>query len=159
MNVWNVALFGHREFRAHGMVEKGLFMILQKLLYEKEYVEIYIGRNGEFDIFAASIVKKAQNTFGRERIGMTLVLPYSEKNIEYYEQYYDSVIIPACVGQTHPKGAITKRNKWMVEESDLVICYVEREQGGAYIALKYAQKLEKEIINLATCENEAHSNP
>ena len=71
------------------------------------------------------------------------------KDIEYYEGYFDRVIIPECVGRTHPKGAITKRNKWMVEQADLLICYVERENGGAYAALKYAKALQKEIINLA----------
>ena len=24
-------------------------------------------------------------------------------------------MIPECIGRTHPKGAITKRNRWMVE--------------------------------------------
>ena len=76
-------------------------------------------------------------------------MPYPEKNTVYYEKYYDTVMIPECIGKTHPKGAITKRNRWMVEQADLFICYVEREEGGAYTALKYAKKLEKNIINLA----------
>lgn len=80
---------------------------------------------------------------------MTLVLPYPDKDMEYYDDYYDSVMIPECVHRTHPKGAITKRNRWIVEESDLVVCYVEREEGGAYTAMKYAKKLGKEIINIA----------
>ena len=42
----------------------------------------------------------------------------------------------------------------MVEQADLFICYVEREEGGAYTALKYAKKLEKEVINLAEQEAE-----
>ena len=40
----------------------------------------------------------------------------------------------------------------MTEQANLVICYVERENGGAYAALKYAKKLGKEIINLAKKE-------
>lgn len=31
----------------------------------------------------------------------------------------------------------------MIEQSDLVIIYVERDRGGAYTALKYAKKLNK----------------
>ena len=49
----------------------------------------------------------------------------------------------------HPKLAIPKRNEWMVEQADLVICYIEREIGGAYKAVQYADKLGKEVINLA----------
>ena len=66
---------------------------------------------------------------------------YIKKNINYYLDYYDNVIIPDCLAKTHPKGAITKRNKWMVEQSSLLICYIEKESGGAYTAFKYAKKL------------------
>ena len=78
----------------------------------------------------------------------------AEKDMEYYEAYYNNVMIPECIGRTHPKGAITKRNRWMVEACDLFICYVEREDGGAYTAMKYAKKLEKKVINLAKIEED-----
>ena len=116
---------------------------------KKEFVEIYVGRNGEFDIYAASIVKRVQKTMGVSNNEFTCVLPYKVKNIEYYEQYFDNVIIPECVEKLHPKSAIGRRNKWLVDICDLVVCYVERESGGAYRAMKYAQKSNKKVINLA----------
>jgi len=77
------------------------------------------------------------------------VLPYRVKDIEYYEKYYDDIIFPLDTN-THPKSAITKRNQWMIDNSDLIISYVEpNRKGGALAALKYAQKQGKEIINLA----------
>ena len=33
-------------------------------------------------------------------------------------------------------------------KSDVVIVYIQREQGGAHIAMKYAEKLKKKIINI-----------
>ena len=153
MEIYKVTLFGHRDLYEHQKVEERLYPILQGLIRTKPYVEIYIGRNGEFDVFSASIVKRAQKAVESHNSGMTLVLPYHNKDIEYYYQYYDSVIIPECIEKTHPKGAITKRNRWMVEECDLFICYVTHENGGAYTALKYANKLGKDIINLAVCED------
>ena len=66
--------------------------------------------------------------------------------MEDFEKYYDRVDIPISA---HPKLAITKRNEWMAEQADLVLCYIERENGGAYKAVKFAEKLGKEIINLA----------
>ena len=48
----------------------------------------------------------------------------------------------------------------MVEKSDLVICYVERESGGAYSAIKYAKKLKKRVVNIGISddiENEENS--
>ena len=66
--------------------------------------------------------------------------------MEDLEKYYDRVDIPISA---HPKLAITKRNEWMAEQADLVICYIERESGGAYKAVQYAKKLGKDIVNLA----------
>ena len=66
--------------------------------------------------------------------------------MEDFEKYYDRVDIPISV---HPKLAITKRNEWMAEQADLILCYIERESGGAYKAVQYAKKLGKEVINLA----------
>ena len=40
----------------------------------------------------------------------------------------------------------------MAEQADLVIVFVEKDSGGAYTAMKYAKKLEKEVINLADDE-------
>ena len=147
-DVYRVALFGHRTFDRYDLLATYLMKLVEKLIKEKKYIEIYIGRNGEFDIYAAAIVKKAQRLYGGENNELILVLPYDNKNIEYYEQYYDDVRIFE-MPNLHPKVAITKRNRSMVEICDLIICYVERKEGGAYQAVRYAKKLDKDIINLA----------
>ena len=152
--VYRVVLFGHRDFDGHRVLEERLYSLFASLIRTKSFLEIYIGRNGEFDIYAASIVKRVQGAMGKHNSELICVLPYSQKDIEYYEKYYDSVIIPECIGRTHPKGAITKRNRWMVEQADLFLCYIERKNGGAYTALQYAKKLKKSIINLAQKERE-----
>ena len=149
MNIFRVCLFGHRSFDGHKTLDTNLFEFLKNLILEKEFVEIYVGRNGEFDIYSASIVKRVQKTVKSENNELICVLPYKTQNIEYYEQYYDNVVIPECVENLYPKSAIEKRNKWMVDICDLVICYVERDTGGAYRALKYAQKNNKKMINIA----------
>ncbi len=154
--IYRAVLFGHRDFSEHRMLEKRLFPLLRDLILTNYLVEIYIGRNGEFDLFAATIVKRVQNAIGKDNNELICVLPYSEKNIEFYEKYYDRVIIPECIEKAYPKGAIGKRNRWMAERADLLICYVQRERGGAYTALKYAKRLGKRIINLAEniCDEE-----
>ena len=44
----------------------------------------------------------------------------------------------------------------MAEQADLILCYIERESGGAYKAVQYAKKLDKEIINLADYEEQGN---
>ena len=149
MEDYKVALFGHRDLCEHRKLEKKIYPILEKLILEKTYVQFYIGRNGEFDIFTASIIRRAKKAFGYGNVDLTLALPYKVKDIEFYANYYDSVIIPESIEKIHPKRAITMRNRWMVEQCNLVICFVNRDAGGAYTALEYATKLGKKIINLA----------
>jgi hypothetical protein len=36
-----------------------------------------------------------------------------------------------------------------VFRADIVICYVKREYGGAFQAIKYAERKDKRVINLA----------
>ena len=124
--------------------------MIKELIQTKPYVSFLIGRNGEFDEDAASVIKHAQKELGKENNDITLVLPYAVARLAYYEKYYDNIVIPERLYGVHPKSAITLKNRWMVDMSDLVIAYVERTNGGAYEALKYAEKRNKKIINIAT---------
>ena len=145
---FKVSLFGHREINDLRDLENKLIPIIKELIRTKSFVNFLIGRNGEFDEYAASVIKRVQSDAGKEKSEITLVIPYSVANLEYYEKYYDSILIPEKVYGVHPKSAIELKNRWMVEVSDLVIVYVERESGGAYKAMKYAEKCNKNIINL-----------
>lgn len=144
--ICRVALFGHRNVDNICLIEEHLIPIIKNIIRTNTYVEFYIGRSGEFDELSASVIKRVQNEIGKENNELILVLPYIVKDIEYYEKYYDSIIMPI---KSHFKSAITKRNEWMAENSEIVIGFVERNTGGAYSALKYAEKLNKTIINLA----------
>ena len=153
MNMFTVSLFGHRKLDDLRHIDEKIIPILKELIRTKEYVAFLIGRNGEFDEYAASVIKRVQKELGSDNNDMTLVLPYSVADIEYYEKYYDNIIIPESVGSVHPKSAITLKNRWMIEQSNLVIVYVEHNNGGAYNALEYAKKQQKEIINLVEKES------
>lgn len=149
MEEYRVALMGHRVFYPTMEVEERLHALLYEFLSQKDYVELLIGRNGSFDLFAASAVKRAQAALGKERLSMTLVLPYPQKDMEYYEVYYDSILIPQEGKRVHPKNAIPKRNRWMVEYCDAFVCYAQGTKGGVETALRYAKRLQKKVWNLA----------
>lgn len=150
MEIFTVSLFGHRYIADLRKLTDRLFPMIKELMQTKPYVSFLIGRNGEFDEDAASVIKHAQKELGKENNDITLVLPYAVARLAYYEKYYDNIVIPERLYGVHPKSAITLKNRWMVDMSDLVIAYVERTNGGAYEALKYAEKRNKKIINIAT---------
>ena len=148
MNIFTVSLFGHRECEDLRYIESQLRPIIEQLLEDKSYVNFLIGRNGEFDEYAASVIKRARKEIQADNSELTLVIPYTLADIEFYEKYYDDIIIPESLHGVHPKSAISAKNRWMVEQSDLIIVYVERESGGAFTAMKYAKKLGKRVVNL-----------
>ena len=150
MDFLTISLFGHRQIDDLRLLEKRLEKAIRKIVSDDRYISFLIGRNGEFDEFAASVIKGYESKFHSKNYDMSLVLPYSVADIEYYEGYYDGVDIPSSIHALHPKSAIEARNRWMIEHSDLVIVWVEKNCGGAYKAMKYAEKLGKQIINL--CE-------
>ena len=50
--------------------------------------------------------------------------------------------------KTHFKGAIQKRNQCMIDRADLIVVYVNHLSGGAYQAMRYAEKAEKRVCFL-----------
>ena len=147
--IFTVALFGHRIVTDYKRIEENLTPIIKDLIEQKPYIVFLIGRNGEFDEYAASIIKSAQHEYGVVNSDLTLVLPYPVADIFYYQDYYDSIHLPESVEGSHPKSAITKRNRWMVDRADLVIVDVEKSHGGAYNAMRYAEKMHTHVINMA----------
>ena len=151
MEIYRVAFFGHRELQNCFAVRDEIEKILPDILRKHEYVEFYVGRNGEFDEMAASAVKIAQKQFGKQNSSLILTLAYPIKNMEYYKDYYDDIVIPID-SDTHFKAAITKRNQWMVDNADVPICYVAHPSGGAYNAIKRAEARGINVINIAKNE-------
>ena len=154
MEHFRVALFGHRALSEYKRLEGHLRDALHDLIRRGLTLEVLIGRNGEFDAFAASIVKRLMHAVGKECLSLTLILPYPKANRKELASYYDDIQIPECLNGIHPKQAIRARNHWMVENCDLVVGYVEREHGGAYEALCYAERIGKPILRLREAEHD-----
>ena len=156
---YTVSLFGHRFIDEYNTVESKLYELLRIVMQrESREIEFLVGRNGDFDLMAASVIRKLKKETGNENVFLTLVLPYEtaelRNNTESFESYYDSIEICEAAALTAPRFAIVARNKNMIDRSDLVIVCVRSESGGAYQALKYAEKNQKRIINLYHTQNE-----
>lgn len=121
--IYRVSMIGHRVVEDYS-VEERLHELFWELLRTKEYVEFYLGRNGDFDILAASVIKRLHKNYRDDNSAMILVLPYPVKDYEYYKDYYDEIIIPDELHGVHPKAAITERNRWMVANTDVLIAYI-----------------------------------
>ena len=152
MEMYTVSFFGHRIIDDLNKVQNELENIISKIVSEHEYVQFLVGRDGDFDIIAASAVRKVKKTLFIDNVDLNLVLPYMRaeisNNIEYMLDYYNDIQVDNDARKAHFKAAIKIRNQNMVKKSQLVICYVEKNKGGAYTAMKYAQKQGCTVINI-----------
>ena len=119
-----------------------------ELLHRHEFLEFYVGRNGDFDVMAAMAVKRAQRRYGTETSSLSLVLPYSVKDEEQLANYYDDILYP-IPPSVHFKAAIKKRNEWMIDQVNFLITYVKKFEGGANTALEYAKTKRIDFNNIA----------
>lgn len=155
LEIFTVAFFGHRYIDNPFKVEELLEEQIRKLINEKDYVDFLLGRNGEFDQCVSSTVLRVRKNYRDDNSSLVLMLPYPTaeyiNNQNYFKDYYNDIEISYAASKAHPKSAIQIRNREMVDIADLVICYIEYNEGGAYKTVKYATEQKKPIINLADC--------
>ena len=156
MDIYTVSFFGHREIERAVEIESKLDQLLRDLITQKLYVELFVGRDGEFDLLAASAIRRAVNQYGYGNTSIILVLPYMKAeyrdNEQSYLSYYDEVEICSESSDAHYKSAIQVRNRCMVDRPDLVVCCIQHKSGGAYMTMQYAKKQGKQVRNLADCQ-------
>ncbi len=164
MDIYTVSFFGHRRIGSEVVALEGRLEVeIRSLLDSKPYVELLVGRNGDFDLLISSVIHRLKRTYRDDNSSHIWVMPYLtadyRDNEESYWDYYDSVEI--CEAGAHFNNAFKARNYAMIDRSDLVICYV-KESGrkenarkgtsGAYEAMRYARKKGVLCINLAIQE-------
>ena len=153
LDIFTVSFFGHRQIENARQVEEQLDGLVRRFIREKEYVDFLVGRNGDFDQFVSSAVRRAKNDIDNANSSLILVLPYMTaeyaNNKEQFEKYYDEVEI--C-SSGHFKSAFQIRNRSMVDRSDLVVFCIDRSDGGAFQTAKYAKRIGKEYINLGSLD-------
>lgn len=142
-----VCFAGHRdEFRNIGIEEKLEAVIID--LIKQGYNVFYDGGKGCFDNISASIVIKLKHKYPHIRI--IKVLTYYHSNKEKWElpSCYDGSILPD-IEEFYPKVRITKRNEWIIDNSEVLVCHItETYKSGAFNTLKYAKKRGKLIISV-----------
>ncbi len=149
--------FGHREIFKYAesadeiqAFKECLSGVIDKQITQQNVGVFYTGAHGEFDIVFSAEVRKLKEKY--PFIKLILVEPYFSNRFNrlksYYETMYDSIIIPDELADVHYKKSIEMRNRWMVDNSELVISYVDRRSGGAYKAIKYAESRNTLVINL-----------
>lgn len=140
--------FGHSNFYAN--VQDVLRDIVSELVTEYEVTVFMTGGIGNFDAGFCQTVREIKALI--KDVQLILVKPYFSNelntNREYYNTFFDDVVVPNELLGVHYKSAIQKRNRWMVDRSDFVISGVYRDFGGAFQTIQYASKAGKKVIDV-----------
>ena len=147
----NCTFSGHRAVYGSG-VEERLFSALERLLEEDKEFYFYVGGMGEFDTMGARAVRVLKKRHPEKKIQLYLVLPYMKRSVNedrLLETLYDDIIVPMELAGCHYKSAITKRNRWIIDRCDYLVCFIQRDFGGAYSTYQYAKKKGLAIENVA----------
>ena len=122
---------------------------VEKVIVEDGVSSFLVGNQGQFDSMALSALRELKIKY--PRINYNVVLAYMPAEKEMWSPYkYGETMLPEGIESVHPRYAISWRNKWLVNESDIVICYIAHGWGGAAKYVEMAEKKGKQIINLKT---------
>lgn len=149
------SFFGHRDFIDNKQLEN---KIKNQIIYCVENLKIYnfyLGGYGGFDVCCAKYVNDLKKIY--PQIKSHLVLAYLNNKFDTYDKMYinnmfDETIYPP-LENTLLRFAISKRNQWIVDNSNYIIFYINHSWGGAYKSFEYANKKHKHYINLGTYKN------
>ena len=138
-----VTFFGHKDTPKE--IEPTLRTTLVDLIENHGATEFYVGNNGNFDTLVRRQLENLSQTYP---ITYNVVLAYLPTKKSEYDDYTNT-ILPEGIETVPKRFAISYRNKWMVEQSDVVVTYVTHSFGGAWQFKVLAEKQGKMIIELS----------
>lgn len=143
---WFALFFGHKDTPLS--VYPQIIGMIEKLITSKTASRFIVGNHGEFDYMVLKALRELKQKYPHIRYSVILAyFPSGRQKHDYYSS--DETMLPDGIEAVPKKFAISWRNKWMINQSQLVVCYIKHSWGGAAQFVEYAKRQGKEIINLA----------
>lgn len=106
-----------------------------------------------FDLTAAESVLALKNEF--PDIGLIACVPcegqsryFSSADKARYDRVLKNCSEVIVLAERYYQGCMHVRDRFMVDNSDTVVCYLRKKSGGTYYTVKYAKAHDKKIIEL-----------
>ena len=132
--------FGHRE--CYSLDEQVLIDAIEDLI-RNGVDTFYVGNQGQFDSAVYTCLNQLR--IRHPQIRVCVVLAYLPTAKNECDDPADTMY-PEIEG--HPKFAIERRNRWMIDHSDFLLCHINHTWGGAYKFARLAKRRGKTVINL-----------
>ncbi|MBR2724980.1 MAG: hypothetical protein IKB72_06035 [Ruminococcus sp.] len=138
-----VTFFGHKDTPKN--IEPTLRTTLVDLIENHDATEFYVGNNGNFDTMVRRQLENLSQTYP---ITYNIVLAYIPTKKSEYDSFTNT-LLPEGIETIPKRFAISYRNKWMVEQSDMVVTYVTHGFGGAAQFKAMAERQGNTVIELS----------
>ncbi len=148
-------------FTGHRILPKNIFDLktvltaqIKHLISDYNINEFFCGGARGFDMLAAEVVLSLKPRF--PELCLVMVLPckdqdkYWTENDKLRHAYIlagaDDIIY---ISETYDDTCMLKRNRYLIDNCSVCLCYKKAKGGGTAYTVKYAKKHNKHIINLA----------
>lgn len=139
---------GHRILKKD-FKEEELFNIIEEVI-KKGYKTFLVGMARGFDLKSANALIKLKEKYN---IDIVACMPCKEQN-KYFkksenEDFYNVLNFTdkqVYIQENYDKECMFLRNKYMVDNSSLLIAYYHYQRGGTHSTVTYAIKQNKEIL-------------
>lgn len=143
------AFTGHRRMRDDldmQLLEKSI-----RYLIEECGVNVfYNGMARGFDLIAARTVIELKKTY-RVRLIACIPCKGQERSYSAAEQAEYADILENCdevriLSEQYYGGCMLRRDRYMVENADVILAYLREESGGTFYTVSYARQKEKHLM-------------
>lgn len=144
---------GHREIAKEDIppIKKRTGEIID-LLIARGVKEFITGGAIGFDLLCAELILEAKKY---AEVTLTLAIPcknqekyYSRENKEIYKKVLEGADKVLTLSEFYHRGCMHTRNRFMVDNSDFLVSYCIKTEGGSYYTRCYALEKKKHIIDI-----------
>lgn len=133
---------GHKN--CENEIKQQLFLTIEKLIIDKNVTVFYVGTQGNFDRLVYASLCELEETYS---IKIFVVLAYlKDQPFAYYDK--NKTIFPDELTKVPLRLAIRRRNSFMIDNSDFVVCYLNNSFSNTFPNVIEALKKKKQVINL-----------
>lgn len=129
-------------------------------------LKFYTGMAMGFDIIAAECVLTLAKAMDNYAIRLICAIPFPEQAKSFPDDWkarYNNILRDAdqtvLISDGYYRNCYSKRNRFMVENSDFVLTWFDGSKGGTKNTIEYAKSIQRKVINLYTeCYNDRGYN-
>lgn len=117
---------------------------------------VYFGAGGAvgFDTLAALIILELKQKFPHIRLILVLpckdqTKPWNDEDKNIYNRILNNSDKVVYMSERYYRGCMRARNRYLVENSGICVCYLTKSKGGTAYTVDFAREKGLKIINLA----------